>query len=329
MTRRRALGLAALVLVLIGTMLGVSDIRQASVARRAVDFLGPMDVQGLTLRLHETRQSDGWRIDLQWGEEVVAENLPLVPDVRAPQTDYAERYADQLWLYASRSASLPWQLLVVDRTGATPVYSRYVLDAAAPAQTQIVRGDLQTMRIDYRREVLVSPDGAGLRLPLPPPAIALLGVMIWLFSANVRLDAAPTLTLVAGILALASLVAWPVMMHVGPGRSLPPALLALSVTALVALGFGPRWQSALADKNTVAGVLWGVGVGLLLLTVFTLVWVQINGFMAPVFRPPGAGLSPGEWFVQDMVAPSLAVGGLGLLPALLAGGVYGGLCRAR
>ncbi|MFK7885769.1 MAG: hypothetical protein AB8G16_02800 [Gammaproteobacteria bacterium] len=329
MNKRRIAMLVATLLILGGVLLSIADVLGASVERRATGFDGPVDVQGQTLRLRESREVSGWRVDLLWGDNVVAERLPLTPDPRAPQTNYTQRYAGQLWLYAPKPVSRPWHLMVIDRTGSEPQYSRYVLDGAAPLETQRVTGDVATMRSDFHGQLLGQPAVGGIRLPVPPPALVLLGALILLLQPERRRGAVATVALVLAIAAAVSFVAWPVMLHLGPARSIPPALLALGITALVALGFGARWQAGLASSPSLARALRGMLVALFLLAVFTVSWVQINGFMAPIFRPPGAGLSPGEWFMQDMVAPSLAVGGLGLIPALLAGAVYGVLLRAR
>lgn len=327
MNKRRWTLAIAVILIVVGVLLFATDVIESSVERRAVAFDGPMDVQGQTLMLRETRGISGLNVDLVWGQDTIVTGLSVTPDARANLTDYAERYAGALWLYAPNPPSLPWHLVVVDRSDAEPQYARYVLNAAAPTQTQPVSGDLAKMREDFNLEVLRRPSRKGLQLPLPPPALVLAGALLLIWRPGPRVSSAPTLSLVFGMAALSSLVAWPVMMHLGPTRSLPPALLALGTTLLVALGFATRWQSAFAAKATFGRIVRGNVYALILLAVFTVVWVQINGFMAPIFRAPGAGLSPGEWFVRDMVAPSLAVSGLGLIPALVSGTLYGAFQR--
>lgn len=326
---KRRWGLAVAVIMIAGGMLlFASDVIEASVERRPARFDGPMDVQGQTLMLRETRQTNGLRVDLVWGEDAVVSDLPITPDARAEVSDYAGRYAGQLWLYAANSTSLPWHLVVVDRSGVAPQYTRYVLNAAAPQEIRRVSGDRATMREDFNLELRRRPNRHRLHFIVPPPALVLIGALILLWRARPQPRATPTLAMMLGMAALASFVAWPVMMHLGPARSLPPALLALCITLLVALAFAARWQAAVGARSLFGRIALGNVCALVLLAAFTVVWVQINGFMAPVFRAPGAGLSPGEWFVRDMVAPSLAVGGLGLIPALVSGTLYGAYLRA-
>jgi hypothetical protein len=291
-----------------------------------VRFDAPVEIGPHTLALAQRRTSDGVFVDVQYGPHTIAGVAPVMANT-TPGGVYA-RYATRFTLYAPRAPQGKWKLVEVDAASSVPGVRLIELPADPPRAVMLESPTLTATQSELARLTLGStPRPVPL---LPGPTLLLLGAAVWLSLGTRRPAAlAPTINLVLVLAALGAMIAWPMLLHVGAGPGLPAAVLGLIVTLIVAAAAGPRLQAIAfrgrAGSSALAGALVGAG----LLGVFVLAAVNIQGFIAPVFRPPGEGLSPAAWFMTDFVTPALAIGGTFLLPALLGGVVYALLGRRK
>lgn len=303
MNRQRALLVAVLAMIATGVFTTVRDVVQFASIPAYQALSGPVDVLGKTLRFVESDAADATQVDVMHGDAVLARDVTRV--VSAGATDYEARYAGRASLVVPKGGDGLYELVIVS-------------------------GPDRLQRIALVAPDVVQTDGGALanaadRSPalIPGPAWLALAGCVWLLFSSRRPSAAPTLLLVLSLAIVAIVVAWPMQLAAGLGRTLPPAVLAMGVTLLVALGAGPRVQSRIAPLSRSARWLRGVVVGVLVVGLFTALHVNISGFIAPVFRPPDASLTPLEWVVRDVVQPGMAMFALGLVPGVLAGAVYG------
>lgn len=301
--------LAAL-LVLFGLVALYTDVARELSAVQRVVFDGPLAIGAKTLSLQERHTAAGTFVDIVFGDDVITgtEAVMVVPD--AATGTYTQRYGTRFALLQSAGSDGLWNLLEVSP------------DPAGHRRIELHKDGSQRVVFPHQHDLTR-------RSLLPAPTLVLLGIALFIMRGLPPARAAtPTLLLVLLTAAGGAVLAWPIMLKVGIAQSLPAAVLGLGVTALVALAAGPRAQRWLSGQPHARRALRGAVIACLLLGVLVAVTVNIQGFIAPVFRPPGQTLSPGEWFMQDFIMPTFALTALGTLPAVVGGAIYGLSLRA-
>ena len=293
------------ILMLLGLMVLFSDVAHELSTGKRVVFDGPVTVGDQVLSLRERQTDAGTLVDIVFGDAVASGNEPVIVVPDASPDEYTQRYGARFALIAPVHKGGLWSVLE-----ASP-------DVAGHRRVELNEDG-------SHRVVFPHQEASPRRSLLPAPTIVLLGIAL-LVALGLRPapEATPTVLLVLLTAAVGALLAWPIMLKVGVNQTLPAAVLGLGITALVALAAGPRAQGWLYGQTRLRRVVRGAVVACLLLGVLVAVTDNIQGFIAPVFRPPGQTLSPGEWFMQDFIMPTFALTMLGALPAVIGGVVYG------
>ena len=312
----RALGTVALIL---GGVLLIGDLTHPTPVRQRLNFDGPQNALLRHLALREREQDGQTYIDVALDDHTVAASEPANVNQNAQLSNYADRYGTRFVLYEPLREVSDWHLI----EHLTPAQVRVIAFGVDGAPT-VTRQSIATpaRRAQRRLETV----GAVPRVvaAVPGPTFMLFGAALWL-AAGLRVAPAARFTqvLVLAQAVLGTLVAWPILLYSGLRQSFPAMSVALMVTLLVATAFGPWLQAKVFGHGGAQSTWRGALAGLLTLGVFVLIVVNVNGFIAPVFRPPDAGLSPGDWFMQDFVTPATALLSMGAVPALILGFLYG------
>ncbi|MEO1574733.1 MAG: hypothetical protein AAFU65_07220 [Pseudomonadota bacterium] len=318
MNRQRALTLCAVALMFAGLLGTVADVARWSSQPRFDVLTGPVQINGTTLRLAQT---DSGRAALMLGDEVLASGIMPVPNA-ATDAPYHVRFGPLVSLARVAGLRTPAAVVVAPRTSPATAAQIIVLPAAAARMPE------QALRDKLAANLATAGLFDARPWVVAGPLLFLMGAGLLLLARGSAFLSAPTLLLCLALLALGSVVGWPLVL-VNPQRLLPVAVLASTIALAVALAAGGRFQRLAGRGSTGRRVMTGGAVGLVLLGVFVAAFVNINGFVAPVFRPPDSALSPAQWFMNDLVKPALGLFGSALVPAWLCGAVYGWRLRAR
>lgn len=331
---RLGASLLALALLAVGAAQAVRAARAEPPVRQPVAVPGPAQFAGHDVALVERPGPvpDRVFVDVRVGGRVLPGRVPIPLDPSAASDDYRARYAGRFEAFAPRDpAHTSWQLLEIRSEASDSARVAYRLIEIAPdggvgLDERSVPADAARAHL-MRRTLGTAPPP---RVAIPAPVFILAAATLLLFAWWRPPPAGrATLSLVLGMSAAASVVAWPAMLHEGLARTLPAPLIAMAVTAAVALAAGPRLQRWTAAAGRGRALLAGMAAGVGLLAVFVAAQVNVAAFIAPVFRPPGGAFSPADWFVHDYLAPAAMLLGTGLPLAVAAGACYGLACRRR
>ena len=296
MNRQRAWLVATVGLALLGAALTVLDLaRWASQPTYAL-LTGPLQVGDQKVAL---RASADGAVDVTLGDSVIATNVTRTLANAVNDAPYQQRFAHTIMVVTPAGQRVPVALAIAP------------LDADGLPR-------LVPLATDRAIQLPVRPSP----LPVPGPTLMLLSLCLGAGSRRRDMTAAPTIILAAGLAMLGSVAGWPLVLR-APLPLLPPVTLALLLVLGVAALFGARAQRFARSSSRAGRWFRGAAVGLGLLGVFIAAYVNLRGFITPIFRPPDATLTPGEWLHNDFVLPSVALLASGLLPAVLGGALYG------
>ncbi|MEM6638460.1 MAG: hypothetical protein AAF610_01020 [Pseudomonadota bacterium] len=169
-------------------------------------------------------------------------------------------------------------------------------------------------------EALDRPQPRSTLLPGP----ALVSLALWWLAARLPIASARRsgLRLALALLFVGSLAGWPIVL-MAPTRLFPAVVLATMIALAVSFAVSARVARDMAMRTRVGAAARGGVFGLGILVVFTAAFVNIHGFITPVFRPPDASLSPGAWLHHDFIRPAISLMFAAMLPSALFGVVYG------
>ncbi len=312
---------------------GFSTTLLASPAPRVeVPGIAPLSLAGLPIELVERPVSSGRAyVDVRVGEQVFPGASPVFVDDLARSSDYGNRYDGRFRFAGPATAGAGFAVLEIDTEGSGAAEATWrLIHIGANGTTEQVarRAPADEAANDTMRDLLGGPPPAA---PLWPPLAGLVAGAFLLAGGLVARAPRgwPSIALVCAGATLASVFAWPIMTHQSLARTLPPVVLALAATVLAAALSGPAAQALVARRRGWRAWCGGAAYGTVLYLFYVAAQVTFNGFVAPIFRAPGGGETPQSLLLADYVAPALALVVVGVVPAAIAGAVFGGWWRRR
>lgn len=312
MNRQTALSLGAAVLLILGAYLSLAEVVRWTPQPSFELLTGPVQIDGETLSIVDV---DGDVGSLRLGDAPLIEGIERV-GATSDNPGWHARYVPLFYLARVPTVASPVGIVEIPRPAVLGEHHIRFLPA--------IRGkDVATIPVGDELNMILAlgviPHARWQRNPGP----LLLAAGLALLVAVRRPRAAATLLLVTTLLGLASVIGWPLIMG-DPRRLVPVVALASLLVLLVALAAGPRAERWASMGGVLRRLFCGGAIGAVLLGVFVFAFVNISGFIAPVFRPPDASLTPGEWFANDLLRPAIAMLAAAVVPASLCGAIYGG-----